>query len=65
MLTTKQHILTHIEASAPCSLFSVALWADEQLVISATSFTSIIDSLVVDGKIEVTSDELGITVDIL
>lgn len=65
MQTNKEHILTHIEASAPCSLFSVALWADDQLTVSATSFAHIVDSLVSDGKIAITSDETGIVVDLL
>lgn len=64
-MQNKQDILTHIEASAPCSLFSVALWADDQLRVSATSFAHIIDTLVSDAKIEITSDETGIIVDML
>ena len=65
MQTNKEFILTHIEASAPCSLFSVALWADDQLTVNATSFTHIVDSLVSDGKIAITSDEAGLIVDLL
>lgn len=64
-MQNKQDILTHIEASAPCSLFSVALWSDNQLCVNATSFTHIIDSLISEGKIELTSDETGIIVDLL
>lgn len=65
MQTNKEFILTHIEASAPCSLFSVALWADDQLTVNVASFAHIIDTLVADGKIAVTSDETGIIVDLL
>lgn len=65
MQTNKEFILTHIEASAPCSLFSVALWADDQLTVSATSFAHIIDTLVAEGKIAVTSDDIGLIVDLL
>ena len=65
MQTNKEFILTLIEGIGPCSLFSVALWADDQLTVNATSFTHIIDSLINLGKIEITSDETGLIVDLL
>ena len=59
------HILTHIEASAPCSLFSVAVWVGEQLNVSTVGFISVIDTLVASGVIEVTKDDSGLVIDLI
>ena len=59
------HILTHIEASAPCSLFSVAVWADSQLNINAVSFARVIDTLVSAKAIEISADDTGLVVDLI
>lgn len=58
-------ILTHIEASAPCSLFSVAVWVNEQLGMTPTGFVLAIDNLVSSGAIEVSSDDSGLIVDLV
>lgn len=58
-------ILTHIEASAPCSLFSVAAWADEQLTINAVIFAAAIDTLISSNAISVSQDANGLVVDLI
>lgn len=58
-------VLTHIEASAPCSMFSVALWVQDQLDLSTVGFLSVIDTLVTLGKIEVSSNDSGLAIDLL
>ena len=58
-------ILTHIEASAPCSLFSVAVWVNEQLNMSTTGFVLALDTLVSSGAIELSSDDAGIVIDLI
>lgn len=63
--TPTDDILTHIEASAPCSLFSVALWADEQMSLSLAGFLVAIDALVASGTIAVTADDNGLVVDLV
>lgn len=65
MSSTITDILTHIEASAPCSLFSVAVWVEEQLNVSTIGFLSIIDTLVSSGAIEVSKDDTGLIVDLI
>lgn len=65
MQTNKEFILTHIEASTPCSLYSVACWAHDQLDINAASFMYNIDTLVSEGKITVSSDDIGLIVDLI
>ena len=49
-------ILDHIEASAPCSLFSVAAWAQDQLDISPAGYLAAIEQLIASGVIEVTQE---------
>lgn len=58
-------ILTHIEASAPCSMFSVAVWVNEQLNMSTTGFVLALDTLVSSGAIELSSDDSGIVIDLI
>ena len=58
-------ILDHIEASAPCSLFSVGVWVGEQLNVSTLGFISAIDALVSSGAIAISSDESGLVVDLV
>lgn len=58
-MTNLDHILTHIEASAPCSLFSVAVWADSQLTVNAVTFIGVIDLLVSSNAISVTNEANG------
>lgn len=65
MTTKATYILDHIEASAPCSLFSVAVWADEQLDINAVQFTAAIDTLASAGVIQLDTGEHGITIDLI
>ena len=64
-MTNLDHIRTHIEASAPCSLFGVAAWVAEQLNVSTTGFIVAIDALVSSGVIEVTKDDSGLVVDLI
>ena len=59
------HILTHIEADAPCSMFHVAVWADEQLTINAVGFMSVINTLVSSGVISISADEHGLVIDLI
>ena len=58
-------VLTHIEASSPCSMFSVALWVQDQLELSTVGFLSVIDALVTLGKIEVSSNDYGLVIDLI
>ena len=53
----KLDILEHIEASAPCSLFSVGAWAHEQFGMSALGFSAIMETLVESRYITVNSVE--------
>lgn len=64
-MTNLDHILTHIEASAPCSLFSVAVWADEQLSIDIVAFTRILNVLTASNAISISTDDHGLTVDLV
>jgi hypothetical protein len=58
-------IRTHIEASAPCSLFSVAAWADSQLTIDAASFVGIIDFLTAGDVISISYEDCNFVVDLV
>lgn len=58
------HIRTHIEASAPCSLFSVAAWADSQLNIDAARFVGVIDFLTAGDLISVTYEDCNFVIDL-
>ena len=59
-----EHILTHIEASAPCSLFSVAAWADSQLNIDAAGFVAIIDFLTAGDAISISYEDNNFVIDL-
>jgi hypothetical protein len=59
------HILTHIEASAPCTLFSVAVWADSQLNVNAVTFTNVIDMLIASNAIEINTEDNALIVDLI
>ena len=59
-----EHIRTHIEADAPCSLFHVAAWSQSQLNISLPGFVIAIDTLVLSGVIVISSDDSGLVVDL-
>lgn len=58
-------ILTHIEASAPCSLFSVSVWVNEQLNMTSTGFVLALDNLVSSGTIKISADDSGLIVDLV
>ena len=64
-MTNLDHIRTHIEASAPCSLFSVAAWADSQLNIDSASFVGIIDFLTAGNSISVSYEDCNFIVDLV
>ena len=64
-MTNLSAIQDHIEASAPCSLFSVAVWVEEQLTVSTVEFTSILNTLASAGTIELSNDDSGITIDLI
>lgn len=59
-----EHIRTHIEAAAPCSLFSVAAWADSQLNIDAAGFIAIVDFLTAGDVISVSYEDCNFVVDL-
>jgi len=63
-MTNIDYIRTHIEASAPCSLFSVAAWADTQLDIDAARFVGIIDFLVASNAISIEHENCNLTIDL-
>lgn len=63
-MTNLEHIRTHIEASAPCSLFSVATWADSQLNIDAARFVAVIDFLTAGNVINVTYEDCNFVIDL-
>jgi hypothetical protein len=63
--TNLEHILTHIEADAPCSLFHVAAWVETQLNMSQTGFINAVDNLVAMNLIEVSKGESGLIVDLV
>jgi hypothetical protein len=64
-MTNLSAIQDHIEASAPCSLFSVAVWADEQLDLSPVGLIVILDTLASSGTIELSTDDSGIIIDLI
>ena len=57
-------LLDHIQASAPCSLFGVAVWANEQFNVSTLGFITAMDALVSSGVISVSADESGLVIDL-
>jgi hypothetical protein len=63
-MSNLEHIRTHIEASAPCSLFSVAAWADSQLNLDAAGFVGVIDFLTASDVISVTYEDCNFVVDL-
>ena len=58
-------IQDHIEASAPCSLFSIGVWVDDQLNATTVELMRILSTLASAGTISITSDESGIIVDLI
>ena len=60
-----EHIRSHIEASAPCSLFSVGVWVEDQLNVTTVELMGILNTLAAAGAIELSSDESGITIDLI
>ena len=64
-MTNLEHIRTHIEASAPCSLFSVAAWADSQLNIDAARFVAIIDFLTAGNVISLNFEDCNFVIDLI
>ena len=58
-------IQDHIEASAPCSLFSVAVWAEEQLTINVVEFTAVINTLASADTIAISMDDHGLVIDLI
>ena len=64
-MSNLSHVLTHIEASAPCSLFGIAVWVEDQLNVTTVELMGILDTLAKAGAIELSSDDSGITVDLI
>jgi hypothetical protein len=64
-MTNLSAIQDHIEASAPCSLFSVGVWVEAQLDVSIVELMGILNTLASAGTIELSSDESGITIDLI
>ena len=64
-MTNLEYIQTHIEASAPCSLFSAAAWVEKQLSMPLSGFVAALDTLAAQGIIELSSDDSGITIDLI
>lgn len=64
-MTNLSAIQDHIEASAPCSLFSVGVWVEDQLNISSVELVMFLTTLAKAGTISLTTDESGITVDLI
>jgi hypothetical protein len=64
-ISNLEHILNHIEADAPCSLFHVAAWVESQLNIPTTGFINAIDNLVSMGLIEVSQGDSGLVIDLV
>jgi hypothetical protein len=58
-------IQDHIEASAPCSLFSVGVWVEDQLNVTTVELMRILSTLASAGTISLSSDESGITIDLI
>ena len=51
-----QDLLTHIEASAPCSLFGVAAWAQQQLDMTHQDFIGSIETMIAQGIVTLEQD---------
>ena len=64
-MTNLLAIQDHIEASAPCSLFSVGVWVEDQLDVSIVELMGILNTLASAGTIELSSDDSGITIDLI
>jgi hypothetical protein len=64
-MTNLSAIQDHIEASAPCSLFSVGVWVEDQLNVTTVELMGILNTLAKAGTISITSDESGITIDLI
>jgi hypothetical protein len=64
-MTNLSAIQDHIEASAPCSLFSVGVWVEDQLNVTTVELMGILNTLAKADTIAITSDESGITVDLI
>ena len=64
-MTNVSAIQDHITASAPCSLFSVGVWVEDQLNVSTVELLGILNTLANAGTIELSSDDSGITVDLI
>ncbi len=58
-------ILDHIQASAPCQLWGVATWAEEQLDIGPSTFMLAVDLLISSGVIEVSTEDGVLVVDLI
>jgi len=63
--TNLEHILTHIESDAPCSLFHVAAWVETQLNMPTSGFINAVDNLVAMNLIEVSMGESGLVIDLV
>ena len=63
--TNLEHILTHIKADAPCSLFHVAAWVETQLNMPTSGFINAVDNLVAMKLIEVSMGESGLVIDLV
>jgi hypothetical protein len=64
-MTNLSIIQDHIEASAPCSLFSVGVWVEDQLNVTTVELMGILNTLAKAGTISLSSDESGITIDLI
>lgn len=65
-MTNLDHILDHISADAPCSLFHVASWAEHQLNMpSRLEFFKVIDTLASSGLIALEVTDSGLVVDLI
>jgi predicted transcriptional regulator len=51
-----EHLLTHIEASSPCSLFGAAAWAQEQLDMTHQDFIGAIETMIAQGIVTLEQD---------
>lgn len=60
-----EDIFTHIQASSPCSLFSVAAWVETQLDMPLSGFIHAVDTLVAKGVIIVANEDNGLIIDLV
>jgi hypothetical protein len=60
-----EHVRAYIESSAPCSLFSIGVWVEDQLNVTTVELLGILNTLASAGTIELSSDESGIIVDLI